>query len=423
VKAEAVICGAGIAGVTTAYQLAVEHGMPGVKLVDPRPPLTLTSDKSTECYRNWWPNAPMVGLMNRSIDLLEEYDRLSANSFNLSRQGYLYVTGDPARLEQMAEEARAIVELGGGPHEFFAEGGALRNRYPFLTEAAVGGIHAQRAGWFSAQQLGAWMLAAARDAGLELIKGEVTGVDAAGERVRAVAIDGENVETSIFVNAAGPMVKDVAELVGVKVPVYSEVHIKVAFRDHLGVIPRSSPMMIWMDPQTLAWSADEYAELQSLGRDDLVGEMPGSCHYRPEGGAESQWLVCLWEYHRLIQEPSWPLPEDPVYPEAVLRGLTTAVPSLGVYLDHLPQPLVDGGYYTKTRENRPLVTRLGPEGSFLVGAFSGFGVMAAPAAGELMAQIITGGDLPAYASSFSIDRYDDPAYLDEIDAITHTGQI
>ncbi|MFP3853408.1 MAG: FAD-dependent oxidoreductase, partial [Anaerolineales bacterium] len=47
-----VICGAGIAGISTAYHLAVEHGISEILLVDERPPLSLTSDKSTECYRN-----------------------------------------------------------------------------------------------------------------------------------------------------------------------------------------------------------------------------------------------------------------------------------------------------------------------------------------------------------------------------------
>ena len=73
-SADAVICGAGIAGISTAWQLAVKHGMKNVVLVDERPPMTLTSDKSTEAYRNWWPGPDdaMVRLMNRSIDLLEE---------------------------------------------------------------------------------------------------------------------------------------------------------------------------------------------------------------------------------------------------------------------------------------------------------------------------------------------------------------
>ena len=50
-SAPVVVCGAGIIGVSTAYFLSVRLGVPGVVLVDPRAPLTLTSDKSTECYR------------------------------------------------------------------------------------------------------------------------------------------------------------------------------------------------------------------------------------------------------------------------------------------------------------------------------------------------------------------------------------
>ncbi|MCA1736201.1 MAG: FAD-binding oxidoreductase [Actinobacteria bacterium] len=422
-KAGAVVCGAGIAGVATAFQLVVEQGMRDVVLVDPLPPLTLTSDKSTECYRNWWPNAPMVGLMNRSIDLLEDYAHRSGNAFHLSRHGYLYVTADRDRLSAMEAEAGLITDLGGGPHDFYADGDRLRAHFPFLTESAVGGLHARRAGWFSAQQLGAWMLAEAKAAGLELIKGEATSIDSSGGRIRSVTVDGATIETPAVINAAGPMVKKVARLVGVDLPVYSEVHIKVAFRDHLRVIPRASPMVIWTDPQQLDWSKEERSGLEEMGRDDLLNEMPPMCHYRPEGGAGSEWIVGLWEYHRLIQEPVWPLPDDSLYPEAVMRGLTTLVPGLRPYLDHLPQPVVDGGYYTKTRENRPLVTRLGPAGSYLIGAFSGFGVMAAAAAGELLAQLVTGRELPVYARSFGLDRYQDPSYLAEIDAVSHTGQI
>ena len=151
--------------------------------------------------------------------------------------------------------------------------------------------------------------------------------------------------------------------------------------------------------------------------------MPPACHFRPEGGPESDWVVALWEYHRIIQEPTWPLPTDPMYPEVVMKGLTTMVPGLAPYLDRLPQPHVDGGYYTKTRENRPLIGPLAVEGAFLVGAFSGFGVMAAAAAGELASLYVTGARLPDYAASFALSRYEDPVYLEQIDRVTNTGQI
>ncbi|PYO33053.1 MAG: FAD-dependent oxidoreductase, partial [Candidatus Rokuibacteriota bacterium] len=81
--ADVVICGAGIAGIAAAYHLAVRRGVTDVVLVDERPPLSLTSDKSTECYRNWWPGPgdAMVAVMNRSIDLLEDLARESGNVF------------------------------------------------------------------------------------------------------------------------------------------------------------------------------------------------------------------------------------------------------------------------------------------------------------------------------------------------------
>src|SRR5712692_7297902 len=112
--ADVVICGAGIAGIATAYQLPVKHGIRKVVLVDERAPLTLTSDKSTECYRNWWPGPgdSMVSLMNRSIDILEELAHDSVNVFNLNRRGYLYATADPARVADFKKAATESAELG-----------------------------------------------------------------------------------------------------------------------------------------------------------------------------------------------------------------------------------------------------------------------------------------------------------------------
>src|SRR3989337_2847841 len=92
--ADVVICGGGIAGIAAAYHLAVRRGITDVVLVDERPPLSLTSHKSTECYRNWWPGPgdAMVALMNRSIDLLEELARASGNVFRMNRRGDLFAT-------------------------------------------------------------------------------------------------------------------------------------------------------------------------------------------------------------------------------------------------------------------------------------------------------------------------------------------
>src|SRR4051794_39695050 len=91
-----VICGAGIAGVAAAYQLAVEYGLDGVVMVDEGNPLSLTSDKPTEAYRNWWPgpDRAMTAFMNRSIDLIKEIARATRNRINLNRRGYVFATAN-----------------------------------------------------------------------------------------------------------------------------------------------------------------------------------------------------------------------------------------------------------------------------------------------------------------------------------------
>ena len=109
-SAQIVICGAGIAGVAAAYFLAVEHGISDIVLIDQGAPLSLTSDKSTECYRNWWPGPgdTMVRLMNRSIDLLEGIANASNNAIRLNRRGYVYATARPEQVAVLiaaAEEA------------------------------------------------------------------------------------------------------------------------------------------------------------------------------------------------------------------------------------------------------------------------------------------------------------------------------
>src|SRR5881227_4091125 len=111
-SARVVICGAGIAGVAAAYQLAVEHGLDEVVMVKPGNPLSLTSDKSTEAYRNWWPGPDwaMTAFMNRSIDLIEGIARATDNRINLNRRGYLFATADAGKipfLQTMAKTAEA----------------------------------------------------------------------------------------------------------------------------------------------------------------------------------------------------------------------------------------------------------------------------------------------------------------------------
>jgi len=457
-SAEVVICGAGIAGVCTAYHLTVRQGMRDVLLVDERPPLSLTSDKSTECYRNWWPGPgdAMVRLSNRSIDLLEELAHESGNLFNLNRRGYLFATADPSRIEDFRTAAMEAEKLGAGPlrehrgksgdppyvpapfegfeglptgADLITDRDLIGKHFPYLSEKTVAVVHPRRCGWFSAQQFGAYLLEQARGHGLQLLQARMQSVDVADGRVQRVHLKGEGapqtVNTDNLVIAAGPMLKEVGRMIGVELPVFSEFHNKIAFNDHLGTIGRNAPLVIWTDPVRLPWSEDERALLaEDIETRYMLEQFVSGVHTRPEGLQDSPMALILWTYHTDPVEPVFPPPYvDPHYSEILMRGMSVMIPRFAEYLGRSPRPVVDGGYYTKTQENRPLIGPLPVEGSYVIGALSGFGMMASPAAGELLAKHITGAELPEHASWFLLERYDDPEYQKLLEDWGSSGQL
>jgi glycine/D-amino acid oxidase-like deaminating enzyme len=218
--------------------------------------------------------------------------------------------------------------------------------------------------------------------------------------------------------------KEVGELLGVDLPVHTELHLKTTIKDPLGAVRRDAPLLIWMDSQILPWQEDER---QALAEDDetrwLTESFPSGVHIRPEGGDDSQTILILWEYQTKVTEPVWPPRMDEQYPEIALRGLATMLPRMREYFGRMPRPQLDGGYYTKTRENRPLIGPMGVDGAYMFGAVSGYGIMSACGAGELLAAHITGAGLPSYAPSFVLSRYDDAEYTKQLENRRESGQL
>ena len=344
--ASVVICGAGITGVSAAHFLS-KAGLKNILLLDELPPLSLTSDRSSECYRNWWPDPEMLALMNRSIDLMEVLADESGNVFRMNRRGYLYVTADESRIQGLETGSRQISRLGAGPTRVHssssldyddspAEGfhhqptGAdllignelIRKYFPYITERAVAALHVRRAGWLSAQQLGMYLLETARRRGVRFKSGHVSGVETSNGCVKGVRLSsGERIDSPVFINAAGPSLKNVGRLLGIDLPVHTELHLKATIKDLLGVVGREAPLLIWTDPQWLPW---EEEEREALAEDEetkwLTDLFPSGVHTRPEGAGDSQTILMLWEYQIKVMEPVWPPKMDEQYPEVALRG-------------------------------------------------------------------------------------------------------
>lgn len=149
-----------------------------------------------------WQTSEMQSFMGRSIQLLKEVG--ARRDVGLTPRGYLYLSASHEAGEQM----RASAAGSGGRVDFY-DGRALRAQWPFLTTAAVAGMHVRRAGWLDAQAFGSALLEEARTAGAVLERGTVSRVvsdEGGGVCAVRVAREGgaeEEVQCGHFVNAAG----------------------------------------------------------------------------------------------------------------------------------------------------------------------------------------------------------------------------
>jgi glycine/D-amino acid oxidase-like deaminating enzyme len=376
-----------MAGIAVAHQLAVRAGVARVVLVDSREPLSLTSNKGTEAYRNFWPGPDdvMGRFMDRSIDLLDGLDRDSGQGFELNRRGYVFLTADH-------DEAERLRRHDGASAQFVEGGRTIRARYPFVTDRVVAMLHIRRAGFMNAVKLGQWLLSRACAHGVDLLRDEITDFDLENGRLAAVRLaSGTRIQTRAFVLAAGPLLPEWGARLYLDVPIVNELHGKVSFEDEAGVVPRDIPLMIWNDPVDLG----------------ALGAFPAGVHLRPRGARS---LLGIWTYDTRVEQAAFPPQFAEGYSSIVMGGLTAMIPGLARYVGRAHEGIVDGGYYCKTPDNRPLIGPTTIEGVYLLGALSGFGIMASQAAAELVAAHILAQPLPDYAAAFRPARFNDPSY-------------
>jgi glycine/D-amino acid oxidase-like deaminating enzyme len=273
------------------------------------------------------------------------------------------------------------------------------------------------------------MLEKIRDAKGRRLSAEVRSIDRGHEYV--VEIEGaggtQGIAADVIVNAAGPFAAKLAAMIDIELPVENFYHQKIAFNDNQAVIPRQLPFSCDLDDVAFDWSDED----RSLLAEDaetawLTRKLPGGAHCRPEGGDNSSWIKLGWAYNQNSSEAQEDLANEPLknpqFPEIVMRAAARLNPSLQVYVDNFPSQFVHyGGYYPMTRENWPLVGPLGFEGSYVVGALSGFGSMSACAAGALCAAWITGDELPGYADQLSMARYGDKDLMAELENAQSLG--
>lgn len=373
--AELVIVGAGVVGASTAFW-ASRAGLRPVVLEARPAAASLTTPASTGAFRLQFDNREEMELVRESVDLILNFTEVTgedAGPLAIRQPGYLWATTS----DDGAEAQRRLVSLQhswGQTDIELLDGGEARRRFPYLSGDVVQARYRADDGFIDPRALTLGLLAASK-APLH--------TSCRVSSVEALAAGGFRLETSQgsiradqVVNAAGPFSGKLAEMVGVELPLVVKPRHKIVVPD-LARVPADAPMTI--DDDTGVHWRPAYSGAFLLDASPVGPGREPTEDVPPDSG-----MVFA------VLDPSQPESAariSPFWGEAWRRGEL--------------RWMVHSGQYMLTPDHRPLIGETPVKGFWVNTGYSGHGIMCSPAAGRILADLITAriGDSP-----FSLDR-------------------
>ncbi|PQJ81458.1 NAD(P)/FAD-dependent oxidoreductase [Polaribacter glomeratus] len=414
-----VICGAGIAGISTAYYLLKNNCKSKVVLVDKNQPLSFTTSKSGENYRDYWPQECMQNFVSRSILLMKDLRlKYGSDSFKMIESGYNFISHhkeNPIFDIESNDKSKALLEK-------IDDTAIIQRDYPYLDKKIAKIIKIKNAGKIDVYDLGNLLLREAKKMGLQFIQSEVLSISKINGDYKVNLASKETLNASKIVISSGPFINTIANMLDLHFPVINTLQRKFIIPDPKNIIPKNMPFTIYADSQKLNWSKDEIAFFSSDEKLHwLLQEFPGGLHIKPE----TEGIKLGWAFQTESEIPEWHPKNFDLFPQAVLKGASRFIPELAAYEEDIPTPIIEyAGYYTRTKENWPIIGPTKEKNVFVVGALAGYGTMSACAAGELCANhILKSIDLPSYAEYFHPLKYENPKIMNLINNLKSDGQL
>lgn len=363
---EVAIVGAGVIGCSVAFQLA-RMGEKGVHILEREelPGMGSTS-RANGGIRAQFNTEVNVAMSLASMDILDGLEGEMGDPPVYRKAGYLFVTGQPQRLQAM--RAAAEVQRARGVTVETLDERSLRERIPWIGGAIAGGTFGARDGFIDPGRLANFFLGEATRRGVTIrYRAEVTGAEREGPGFQLRTSAGELFARRV-VNAAGPYAARVAELFGVKLPV-------APVRRHL-LLSGPCPQMPAQIPMTI--DADSGVLIRREGERVLIA------------------------YSNPDEPAGFNTAFDPQFAERIVEPLSERFPLVAEAGLDLRRSWA--GLYEVTPDHHAVIGEARP-GFFLANGFSGHGVMHSPAAGRCVAELIVRGKSSIDISPLSIDRF------------------
>jgi sarcosine oxidase subunit beta len=377
--ADVVIVGGGCMGASVAYHLA-RRGITDVMLIEREPQLGAGSTgRNAGGVRHQFSTEQNIRLSIESIAAFERFQEELGASIDLHQDGYLFLLSREADIEMF----RASVELQrrlNVPVEWLTPGEAARLAPGLSADGVLAATYCAKDGIADPNGVTTGFAHAAREAGAEIVRGcEVTGIDVVDGRVTGVRTSSGDISARFVVNAAGAWAGQVGRMAGL------DVH----------VTPLRRHIFIAQPARGATWDDTPYQGKVPSSR-ILVIDFATSFYFHREGGGLLFGMGDPAEQPGFGTTVNWDF-----LPQVIETGIAR--------LPALSDALVShawAGLYEMTPDAMPIIgPAAGCDGLYVIAGFSGHGFQHSPAAGRVLADLITGRDPGLDLSPFACDRF------------------
>lgn len=374
-KAEIVIIGAGISGLSTAYNLA-KKGMKNIVVVDKSHFLAGATARCGAGVRQQWATKLNCILAKKSIEFFSKANETLGyeKDIEFKQGGYLILSSSKAEDKQFEKNVKLQNSLG-IPSKLLTKAEALEivphlNKDSFTsasfchTDGHVNPFLMSEAYFLAAKKLGVKFY----------FFNEVKAIELKNNNITKVITVKQEIETNKVVNAAGGYAKEIGQMVGVDIPVYSENH-------EILVTERTKQML---SPMVMSFSMNIYCQQVPHGSILMGRNNPDALHNHD--------ISSSWQFlDEMAKTVNYILPE--VAKGRVIRTW--------------------GGSYNISPDFQPIISDTLVEGFYVACGYSGHGFMFAPITGELLTEIILKEELELYAKDLHIDRFKNQKKIDK----------
>jgi sarcosine oxidase subunit beta len=352
--ADVVIVGGGIVGSSIAYQLTAA-GCKNVLVVERETHQGKGSTgKSMGGVRAQFSTPVNIRMSLYSIPFYAEFEERLGHPSGYKPQGYLFLATSESHLEYLRTNQDRQKALGLKSARM-VNTDDIRKLFPQLrSDDIVGGSFCSTDGFVDPYSAMVGFMSWASAHGAELWRNtEVMEIARDKQGICGVETRRGHIATRVVVNAAGPWAAQVAQMVGVDLPV-TPLRRMLVPTEPFDDFPRSAPMII---------------------------DMSNGFHFRPEG------LGFLLAWNDPEETPGFKTDFEPAFIEKILTRAANRVPCFENLAVNPKRAWA--GMYEMTPDHHPVLGAApGVPGFFLANGFSGHGVMHAPATGKIVADII-----------------------------------